>query len=82
VSLNCWPSLPMYLYFCVDETQTDDDISICRSSCDCDDDFYSCLKSVSGSQGNHADLVGFVYFQILHPKCIEDYHPLKCKKKM
>jgi hypothetical protein len=45
----------MYLYFCVDETQTDDGISICRSSCDCDDDFYSCLKSVSGSQENHAD---------------------------
>lgn len=72
----------MYQYYFVDGTQTDDGISICRSSCDCDDDFRGCLKSVSGSQGKHAYGVGFVYFQILHPKCIEDYHPLKCKKKM
>ncbi|XP_052069025.1 phospholipase A2-like [Mytilus californianus] len=41
------------------------------SSCDCDDVFFKCLKSVDGSQKNDAIAVGISYFNVLHPKCIK-----------
>ena len=49
-----------------------------RSHCDCDNEFYRCLKSVNTLVSKQ---VGVVYFNVLGPQCFTEDFPLKCTKK-
>lgn len=44
-----------------------------RSHCDCDEEFYTCLKEVRTIVASN---VGFTYFNILRPQCFKEDHPI------
>jgi len=44
-----------------------------RSHCDCDDEFYSCLKK---SQTLVSKKIGFTYFTVLGPQCFREEFPV------
>lgn len=49
-----------------------------RSSCNCDDAFYRCLKEANNILATH---IGTTYFNILRPQCFKEYYPIvNCKK--
>jgi secretory phospholipase A2 len=48
-----------------------------RSHCDCDQEFYQCLKKVNTLVSNQ---IGLIYFNILGGQCFREEHPVKCKK--
>ncbi|KAK5639860.1 hypothetical protein RI129_010671 [Pyrocoelia pectoralis] len=49
-----------------------------RLNCECDDEFYKCLKDVDSKTSSQ---VGFIYFNLLGTKCFrEDYPIVECKK--
>lgn len=43
---------------------------VCSSHCDCDEEFYKCLKN-SSDWG--ASQVGYLFFSVLKPPCIRGY---------
>ncbi|KOC70729.1 Phospholipase A2 [Habropoda laboriosa] len=49
-----------------------------RSSCDCDSEFYRCLKEASNIVAFN---IGKTYFNILRPQCFQTYYPIQgCRK--
>lgn len=44
-----------------------------RSFCECDHEFYNCLKNVSSVTSNG---IGTTYFNVLRPQCFADYYPI------
>ncbi|KAG8187722.1 hypothetical protein JTE90_000186 [Oedothorax gibbosus] len=46
-----------------------------KSHCDCDKEFYSCLKE---STNKIADVVGNFYFNIMRVQCIKEHRPFVC----
>jgi len=46
--------------------------------CQCDDDFYNCLKDVSNEQG---DAVGKFFFNFLNVQCLEEVPQRNCTRK-
>ncbi|KAF8766348.1 Acidic phospholipase A2 PA4 like protein [Argiope bruennichi] len=46
-----------------------------KSHCDCDKEFYSCLKA---SRNKVADVVGNLYFNIMKIQCIKEHRPFVC----
>lgn len=49
-----------------------------RSHCDCDQEFYRCLKKASSIVSNK---IGYTYFNILRPQCFRREHPIiGCRK--
>lgn len=52
--------------------------SYTRSHCQCDQQFYNCLKKTNSFISNK---IGYTYFNILRPKCFRKAHPVVgCKK--
>lgn len=52
--------------------------NIFRLNCDCDDEFYKCLKSVGTKT---ATQLGHIYFTGLGTKCFKNEHPIAgCNK--
>lgn len=50
-----------------------------RSHCDCDKDFYKCLKSVNTIVSNQ---IGTIYFNVLGPQCFKEDFPVTACKSM
>lgn len=49
-----------------------------RSHCDCDQEFYRCLKKANSIVSNK---IGYTYFNILRPQCFRREHPIiGCRK--
>lgn len=49
-----------------------------RSHCDCDQEFYRCLKKANSIVSNK---IGYTYFNILRPQCFRSEHPIiGCRK--
>lgn len=49
-----------------------------RSHCECDQNFYNCLKNIDSLVSNK---IGYTYFNILRPKCFRKQYRIKgCKK--
>lgn len=49
-----------------------------RSHCDCDQEFYRCLKKANSIVSNK---IGYTYFNILRPQCYRREHPIiGCRK--
>ncbi|CAK9802498.1 Phospholipase A2 [Anthophora quadrimaculata] len=49
-----------------------------RSSCDCDGEFYRCLKNASNVVASN---IGKTYFNILRPQCFQTYYSIQgCRK--
>jgi secretory phospholipase A2 len=49
-----------------------------RSSCDCDEKFYDCLKIANTLVSRK---IGITYFNVLRPKCFRKDHPVSgCEK--
>ncbi|XP_054724391.1 uncharacterized protein LOC129234419 [Uloborus diversus] len=46
-----------------------------KSHCDCDKEFYGCLK---GSENKFADVVGNFYFNIMRMQCLKEHRPFIC----
>ncbi|XP_035226339.1 phospholipase A(2)-like, partial [Stegodyphus dumicola] len=46
-----------------------------KSHCDCDKEFYSCLKR---SENKFADVVGNFYFNFMRAQCIKEHRPFIC----
>lgn len=46
-----------------------------KSHCDCDKDFYGCLKT---SSNELADMVGNFYFNFMRAQCIKEHRPYIC----
>lgn len=49
-----------------------------RLSCDCDEDFYKCLKSVNDKPSMQ---IGNIYFTALNTKCFKKEYPIKACKQ-
>ncbi|XP_065083879.1 uncharacterized protein LOC135706241 [Ochlerotatus camptorhynchus] len=50
-----------------------------RSHCDCDKQFYNCLKNANTLVSNQ---IGYTYFNLLKPQCFRHEHPkVACSKK-
>ncbi|XP_055526022.1 uncharacterized protein LOC129718867 isoform X2 [Wyeomyia smithii] len=50
-----------------------------RSHCDCDKQFYNCLKNANSLVANQ---IGYTYFNLLKPQCFRHEHPkVVCSKK-
>ena len=49
-----------------------------RSHCDCDHDFYKCLKE---SNNSFAYTIGNFYFNILKVHCLKEEQKVVCVKK-
>ncbi|XP_053681680.1 uncharacterized protein LOC128732455 [Sabethes cyaneus] len=50
-----------------------------RSHCDCDKQFYNCLKNANSLVSNQ---IGYTYFNLLKPQCFRHEHPkVACSKK-
>ncbi|XP_062548652.1 uncharacterized protein LOC134213525 isoform X2 [Armigeres subalbatus] len=51
-----------------------------RSHCDCDKQFYNCLKNANSLVSNQ---IGYTYFNLLKPQCFRHEHPkMGCSKKI
>ncbi|XP_021706146.1 uncharacterized protein LOC5568409 isoform X2 [Aedes aegypti] len=51
-----------------------------RSHCDCDKQFYNCLKNANTLVSNQ---IGYTYFNLLKPQCFRHEHPkVACSKKI
>ncbi|XP_062700569.1 uncharacterized protein LOC115264855 isoform X4 [Aedes albopictus] len=51
-----------------------------RSHCDCDKQFYNCLKNANTLVSNQ---IGYTYFNLLKPQCFRHEHPkVACSKKV
>jgi len=49
-----------------------------RSSCECDEKFYDCLKTANTLVSRK---IGITYFNVLRPKCFRKDHPVsECEK--
>jgi len=48
-----------------------------KSNCECDENFYNCLKIANSSTGNS---VGSFYFNFLNLQCIDMRQPERCSK--
>ncbi|GIY25934.1 acidic phospholipase A2 PA4 [Caerostris extrusa] len=46
-----------------------------KSHCDCDREFFSCLKT---SRNKVADVVGNFYFNIMKIQCLKEHRPFVC----
>lgn len=48
-----------------------------RSHCDCDNEFYRCLKSANTLVSGQ---IGIIYFNVLGAQCFSEEHPARCTK--